>query len=382
MTSTASPAAPADGTDEFIFSPEQEELRATLRRYLGNHFGRDELRRAIDLPEGLDRTSWKAIARDLGLPAIVVPEPLGGAGGTAIELAIIGEELGRVLYCSPWFASCVLAVTALGASLDDSAAELIGPVIAAETTATVAADQLLSPHAGNQVVATTDAGLTETVSGVAEFVIDGAAADHLLVLADDEHGGSLYLLQDRTGVTVELLTALDLTRRMSTLRFNRAPVRRLGASGNAVAVRDQLAVTAGLAAAAECLGGMQACLNQASAYVKTRFQFGRPIGSFQAIKHKIANMLVDVEICRTAVYHAAWACASGAADAPLTVHLAQAQVGDSYLAVTGENIQAHGGIGFTYDHDAHLYFRRAKAAQLMFGDPDFHRDRVAELVGI
>jgi alkylation response protein AidB-like acyl-CoA dehydrogenase len=376
------PAAPADSADEFVFSPEQEELRATLRRYLGRHFDRDELRRAIDAPEGFNRASWQAVTRDLGLPAIAVAERLGGAGGTAIELAVIGEELGRVLYCSPWFASCVLAVTALGASLDASAGGLIAPLIAGEATGTVAADQLLSPRAASQVVATAGAGTAGTVSGVAEFVLDGASADCLLVLADDEHGGSLYLLEDRTGVSVDPLATLDLTRRLSALRFSGAPVRRLGPPGNAAAVRDQLAATAGLAAAAESLGGMQACLDQASEYVKTRFQFGRPIGSFQAIKHKVANMLVDVEISRTAVLHAAWAYAGGAAEAPLAVHLAQAQVGDSYLAVAGENIQAHGGIGFTFDHDAHLYFRRAKAAQLMFGDPDYHRDRVAELVGI
>jgi alkylation response protein AidB-like acyl-CoA dehydrogenase len=376
------PAAAGYGADEFVFSPEQDELRATLRRYLSGHFDRDELRRAIEAPEGFSRASWQAIARQLGLPAIVVPEPLGGAGGTAIELAIVGEELGRVLYCSPWFASCVLAVTALGASLDGSAGGLIAPLIAGEATGTVAADHLLSPGAAVQVVATAAASAAGTISGVAEFVIDGASADCLLVLANDEHGGSLYLLEDRTGVAVEPLATLDLTRRMSALRFTEAPVRRLGPPGNAAAVRDQLAATAGLAAAAESLGGMQACLDQSSEYVKTRFQFGRPIGSFQAIKHKVANMLVDVEISRTAVLHAAWACAGGVADAPLTVHLAQAEVGDSYLAVAGDNIQAHGGIGFTFDHDAHLYFRRAKAAQLMLGTPDYHRDRVAELVGI
>jgi alkylation response protein AidB-like acyl-CoA dehydrogenase len=383
--STITPTAVApDGGTEFIFSPEQEELRATLRRYLAQHFRRDELRRVIELPAGYDPRAWTAVTTELGLPGIVVPETFGGDGGGAIELAVIAEELGRALYCSPWFGSCVLAITALAASGDSGgrAADLIRALAAGETTATVVSDELIDPDSRGQVVATATGNSSAVLDGAARFAVDGGAAEHLIVLADDERGGSAYLIDDRSGVDAAPLTTLDLTRRMAQLHFNGATAHPLGEPGGATAIREQVAVTAGLASVAECLGGMQFCLDQASEYVKTRFQFGRPIGSFQTVKHKIANMLVHVEICRTAVQHAAWACAAGSPDTTLAVQLAEAQVGDSYLAVTADNIQTHGGIGFTYDHDAHLYYRRAKSAQLMFGSPGHHRDRVADLVGI
>jgi alkylation response protein AidB-like acyl-CoA dehydrogenase len=398
--STITPTAVApDGGAEFIFSPEQEELRATLRRYLGQHFSRDELRRVIDLPSGYDPAAWTAITAGLGLAGIVVPQDLGGDGGGAIELAVIAEELGQALYCSPWFGTCVLALTALAAvggsaGPGERVAGLIGGLAAGETTATVVSDELIDPQSQGQVVAETGPGdgSAFVLDGTARFVVDGGSAEHLVVLAGDEYGGSVYLVADRSGVQAVPLTTLDLTRRLAEVRFTAAPAYRLGEPGTAAAVREQVAVMAGLASVAESLGGMQFCVDQASAYVKTRFQFGRPIGSFQAVKHKLANMLVHLEICRTAVQHAAWTCAASASGsggpgdhdtaAALAVHLAQAQVGDSYLAVTAENIQTHGWIGFTYDHDAHLYYRRAKSAQLMLGSPAYHRDRVADLVGI
>jgi alkylation response protein AidB-like acyl-CoA dehydrogenase len=389
MSTITPTAVTPDGGTEFVFSPEQEELRATLRRYLAQHFSRDELRRVIELPAGYDPAAWAAVTAELGLPGIVVPESLGGGGGGAIELAVIAEELGRALYCSPWFGSCVLAITALAASGEGvdaggRAADLISALAAGETTATVVSDQLIEPTSRGQVVAGASIGgsASATIDGATRFVVGGGAAEHLIVLADDEHGGSAYLIEGRSGVETVPLTTLDLTRQLAEVRFSSANGYRLGEPGSAPAIRDQVAVTAGLASAAECLGGMQFCVDQASEYVKTRFQFGRPIGSFQAVKHKIANMLVHLEICRTAVQHAAWSCAGGGPDAALAVHLAAAQLGDSYLAVTAENIQTHGGIGFTYDHDAHLYYRRAKSAQLMFGSPAYHRDRVADLVGI
>jgi alkylation response protein AidB-like acyl-CoA dehydrogenase len=379
--STITPTAVApDGGTEFIFSPEQEELRATLRRYLERNFSRDELRRVIETPAGFDPAAWTAIAADLGVPGVPVPEALDGGGGGAIELSVIAEELGRVLYCSPWFASCALAIPALTAAGGDRSDDLTRALAAGETTATVVSDELINPTGGGRLTAS--GGADATIEGVARFVIDGATAEHLIVLADDDHGESAYLLDGRAGVTAAPLATLDLTRPLAEVRFTGVPAYRLGEPGTAAAVKEQLALTAGLASTAESLGGMQFCLDLASEYTKTRLQFGRPIGSFQAVKHKLADMLVQVEICRTAVQHAAWTVASGAPSAALAVHLAQAQAGESYLALTAENIQVHGGIGFTWDHDAHLYYRRAKAAQLLFGSPGYHRDRVAELVGI
>ena len=372
---------PPNGAAEFILSPEQEELRTTLRRYLQKSFGRDERRKVIEMPGSFDRAAWTSISREIGLAAIVLPESVGGGGGTALELAVIAEEFGRALYCSPWFGSCVLALPALTAVADETAAELITAIAAGDATATLVDDELLSPDLENRVSAT-GSGSEVTLNGTAGFVVDGTVADRLLVIAEDSDGGSLYLVSDRTGVTAGGLTTLDLTRHLAAVTFAHTPARRIGAPGGAAEVRKQVEVSAGLATVAESLGGMQFCLEQVTEYVTMRFQFGRAIGSFQAVKHKIANMLVQVEISRTAVQHAAWICATDPDEAALALHLAQAQVGDSYLAVTADNIQAHGGIGFTYDHDAHLYFRRAKAAQLMFGSPDYHRDRLADLVGM
>ena len=380
--STITPTAVApDGGTEFIFSPEQEELRATLRRYLERNFSRHELRRVIETPAGFDPAAWTAIAAELGVPGVPVPEALDGGGGGAIELSVIAEELGRVLYCSPWFGSCALAFPALTAAGGDRGDELTRALAAGQTTATVVCDKLISPTGGGGRL-TASGGADATIDGAARFVIDGATAEHLIVLADDDHGESAYLINGRAGVTAAPLATLDLTRPLAEVRFTGAPAYRLGEPGTGAAVRAQLAQTAGLASTAESLGGMQFCLDLASEYTKTRLQFGRAIGSFQAVKHKLADMLVQLEICRTAVQHAAWTVASGAPSAALAVHLAQAQVGDSYLALTAENIQVHGGIGFTWDHDAHLYYRRAKAAQLLFGSPGYHRDQVAELVGI
>jgi alkylation response protein AidB-like acyl-CoA dehydrogenase len=380
MSTTTPTAVAPDGGTEFIFSPEQEELRATLRRYLERNFSRDELRRVIETPAGFDPAAWTAIAAELGVPGVPVPEALDGGGGGAIELSVIAEELGRVLYCSPWFGSCALAIPALTASGGDRADDLTRALAAGETTATVASDELINPMSGGRLTAS--GGADATIEGVARFVIDGATAEHLVVLADDDQGESAYLLDGRSGVTAAPLATLDLTRPVAEVRFTGARAYRLGEPGTAAAVKQQVALTAGLASAAESLGGMQFCLDLASEYTKTRLQFGRPIGSFQAVKHKLADMLVQLEICRTAVQHAAWTVAGGSPAAALAVHLAQAQVGDSYLALTAENIQVHGGIGFTWDHDAHLYYRRAKAAQLLFGSPGYHRDQVAELVGM
>lgn len=380
MSATTRTSA-GEGT-KFILTAEQEELRATLRRYMEQRFDRDERRRVIEAPDGPEIASWQAFARELDVPAILVPEELGGGGGGALELAVIAEELGRALYASPWFASCVLAIPALFAGAGKEGTELVSRLSRAQTSATVVADQLVTPTAHNEVTATESGGVS-VLDGVARFVVDGASAEHLLVLAADDAGGSLYLVgPERTGVSVEPLTTLDLTRRVAAVTFGAAPAMRLGPAGTSPAVLQAVGLTACLASSAESVGGMQFCLEQATEYAKTRYQFGRPIGSFQAVKHKLANMLVNVELARTAVQHAAWSVATDDPEAVLAVHMAKAQVGDAYVAVTGENIQAHGGIGFTYDHDAHLYFRRSKAAQLMFGDPGHHRDRVAELVGI
>ncbi len=389
MTDTTSGAAvpqygPADQIpEEFLLSPEQRDFATTLGAYLERHYGHDELRRALDEGAAGERERWQAMAGELALSAALVPADSGGLGFGALEAMVIAQELGRVLYRGPWLASCVLAGTALAAAGGTDAAAVLGAIASGEATACLADDEVMtrSPNAEAPVAQPTGEG-GYVVRGRARFVLDGATAGNVLVVAGDDDGGSLYLVAERDRLGLETLETLDLTRPMTAITFDEVPATRIGPPGAAAAVRRSVHLLAGLASAAEGLGGMERCLDMATEYAKTRIQYGRVIGSYQAIKHKLADLLVLVEITRTAVQHAAWSVAAGDPDAALAVHAAQVQASTSYLRLTADNIQVHGGIGFTFDHDAHLYFRRAKSLQLLFGSPDFHRDRVADLVGI
>jgi alkylation response protein AidB-like acyl-CoA dehydrogenase len=389
MTDTTSGAAvaqngPADQIpEEFLLSPEQRDFAATLGAYLERHYGHDELRRALDEGAAGERERWQAMAGELALPAALVPADSGGLGFGALEAMVIAQELGRVLYRGPWLATCVLAGTALAAAGGPDAAAVLGTIASGEATACLADDEVMTRGRNAEAPVAQPAGEGGyVVSGRARFVLDGATAGNVLVVAGDDDGGSLYLVGERGRLGLETLETLDLIRPMTAITFDAVPATRIGPPGAAAAVRHSVHLLAGLASAAEGLGGMERCLDMATEYAKTRIQYGRVIGSYQAIKHKLADLLVLVEITRTAVQHAAWSVAAGDPDAALAVHVAQVQASTSYLRLTADNIQVHGGIGFTFDHDAHLYFRRAKSMQLLFGSPDFHRDRVADIVGI
>ncbi len=389
MTDTTSGAAvaqygPADQIpEEYLLSPEQRDFAATLGSYLERHYGHDELRRALDEGGAGDRERWQTMAGELALPAALVPADSGGLGFGALEAMVIAQELGRVLYRGPWLATSVLAGTALSAAGGTDAAAVLGAIASGEATACLADDEVTTRSRNAEAPVAQPAGKGgHVVRGRARFVLDGATAGNVLVVAGDDDGGSLYLVSERGQLGLETLETLDLTRPMTAITFDAAPATRIGPPGAAAAVRQSVHLLAGLASAAEGLGGMERCLDMATEYAKTRIQYGRVIGSYQAIKHKLADLLVLVEITRTAVQHAAWSVAAGDPAAALTVHTAQVQASSSYLRLTADNIQIHGGIGFTFDHDAHLYFRRAKSMQLLFGSPDFHRDRVADIVGI
>jgi alkylation response protein AidB-like acyl-CoA dehydrogenase len=386
MTDTTSAAAVAPANqlpEEYVLSPEQRDFAATLGAYLEQHYGHEELRRALDEGSAGQPGRWQALAGELALPAALVPAEAGGLGFGPLEAMLIAQEFGRVLYWGPWLATSVLAGTALAAAGGPEAAEVLGAIAAGGVTACLADDEVMTRNRNAEAPVAQPTGHGRyVVRGRARFVLDGATADHVLVVADDDDGGSLYLVGERGQLGLETLETLDLTRPMTAITFDAVPATRIGQPGRAAAVRQSVHLLAGLASAAEGLGGMERCLDMATEYAKTRIQYGRVIGSYQAIKHKLADLLVLVEITRTAVQHAAWCVAAGDPDAALAVHAAQVQASTSYLRLTADNIQVHGGIGFTFDHDAHLYFRRAKSLQLLFGSPDFHRDRVADLVGI
>ena len=232
-------------------------------------------------------------------------------------------------------------------------------------------------------VAATGSGDDWTLTGTKSYVLDGATADLLLVTARTPAGISLFAVSaDATGLTRTSLGTLDLTRKQARVEFAGTPARLVGTDGQAAALLTAVLDVAAIGLAAEQVGGAARVLEMSVEYAKIRVQFGRPIGSFQAIKHKCADMLLEVESAKSAAYYGLWAVATDSDEVPMVASLAKAYCSDAYMHCTSENIQIHGGIGFTWEHPAHLYFKRAKTDQLLFGDPTYHREQLAQRVGI
>ena len=363
------------------FTEEQQQLRTTLRRFLADKAPSAAVRRAMDSDEGYDPRLWRQMADQLGLHGLALPEEYGGFGGGPVELGIVLEELGRVLLPSPYFATVALAGQALAASNDEAAKARWLPAIAdGSTTATLALAEECGSWRPEDIETSAGHG---TVSGTKMFVVDGHTADLILVVARTDTGPALFAVDgDAPGVTRTRLETLDPTRRLARVDLEAAPARRVGPDGDASAYLRTVLDLVAVALAAEQVGGAQACLDAAVAYAKVRVQFGRPIGSFQAIKHKCADLLVQVEGARSAAYHAAAVAAEGSSELPVSAALAAACCADAFTHAAKENIQIHGGIGYTWEHDAHLYLKRAKSSEQLFGGPATHRARLADLVGI
>lgn len=370
------------------FTEEQEELRTTLRRFLTDKSPSAAVRRCMESEEGHDPKVWRQMAGQLGLHGLALPEEYGGYGGGPVELGIVLEEMGRVLLPSPYFATVALAGQALAASADEAAKARWLPAIADGTlTATLAlAEESGSWRLGDVAASATRADGGDaawTVSGAKMFVVDGHSADLLLVVACADTGPALFAVEaDASGVTRTRLEGLDPTRRLARIDLDAAAALRVDPGGDASAYLRTVIDLVVVALAAEQVGGAQACLDAAVEYAKIRVQFGRPIGSFQAIKHKCADMLLQVEAARSAAYHAASVAAEGSTELPVAAALAAAYCSGAFTHAAKENIQIHGGIGYTWEHDAHFYLKRAKTSEQLFGDPAMHRARLADLVGI
>jgi alkylation response protein AidB-like acyl-CoA dehydrogenase len=377
-------------------SDEQRALRDSVRRFLADRAPLARVRELMETPDGLDRAVWHQAGDQLGLQGIAIPEEYGGAGFTFAEQAIVLEELGAALYGGPYLASAVLAATALLASDDEAARrELLPGIASGQTVATLAFtedDGSWTPEAiglAASVKGDSEEGMGRwagggdswALDGHKSFVLDGHIADLILVVARAGPGLSLFAVPaGANGLTRRGLPTLDQTRKLARLEFGSVPARRIAGDGAAVLART-LDVAA-VAQAAEQLGGAQRALDMAVAYAKTREQFGRPIGSFQAVKHRCADLLLEVESLRSAVSYAAAAVAENSAEIPVVSALVAACASDVYFHVAAENIQIHGGIGFTWEHDAHLYFKRAKASELFLGDASYHRVHLAERIGV
>jgi len=369
----------------FAFSDEQEELRAAVRRFLAEKSPETEVRRLMDTTEGYDPAVWSQMADQLGLQSLTIPEEFGGSGFTYVELLVVLEEMGAALLCAPFFSSVALAANALLTSGDDEAKKSFLPGIAAgETIATLAIteDNGKWDFGGIECKAS-KLGDGWGLDGHKMFVIDGHVANLIIVAARTSAGVSLFAVEDdAAGLTRTPLPTMDQTRKQGRIEFSGTPATLIGADGGAEPGLTKTLDLAAVALAAEQVGGAQHVLDASVEYAKTRIQFGRPIGSFQAIKHKCADMLLEVESAKSAAYYAAWAAAEDSEELPVVASLAKSYCSEAYFHAAAENIQIHGGIGFTWEHPAHLYFKRAKSSELFLGDPSYHRELLAQRIGI
>jgi alkylation response protein AidB-like acyl-CoA dehydrogenase len=366
-------------------SAEHEELRQMVREFLREKSPSGEVRRLIDAGKSRDEEVWAQLTGQLGLSGIAVPVRYGGAGYGPVELGIVLEEMGAALLVAPYLATVALAGQALAASGDEEAMGRWLPGIAdGSLTATLAVAEESGSWELDSVAATAEpAGGAWSVSGSKLFVIDGDTADLLLVVARGPDGPGVYAVEASAGgIERARLDALDLTRSLASVTLRAAPALRVGAARDTREWLTQVREAFLTMLASEQLGGAARCLDMAVEYAKVREQFGRPVGSFQAIKHKCANLLLEVESGRSAVEYATAALAAGAADAALAATLAYVQCSQAFSRAAKDNIQIHGGIGFTWEHDAHLYLRRAKSSELLFGSPAVQRARLAELAGL
>ena len=370
---------------DLVFSPEQEELRSSVRRFLDAKSPSSVVRTLMDDPDGYDRAVWSQMANQLGLQGLAIPEEYGGSGFGFVELVIVLEEMGRVLLPAPYFSTVVLAALAIGDADDPAAAKDYLPGIAdGSTIATLA----LTEESGEwdldglSMSAERD-GESWTLNGVKSYVADGHIAGLVVVAAQTANGLSLFAVDgSAAGVTATALPTLDQTRKLARLNFDGVPGRLVGVDGAAGVTLAKTLDKVAIAIAAEQVGGAQRVLDMAVDYAKVRNQFDRPIGSFQAIKHKASEVLLRVESAKAAAYYGAWAVAADSEEVPVVASLVKAYCSEAYFFAAAENIQIHGGIGFTWEHDAHLYFKRAKSMQLFLGDGTYHRERLAERIGI
>ncbi len=367
---------------KLVFSEEQEELRQEVRRFLQKTSALTDVRRLMETDEGYDPAVYRQMAEQLGLQSLAIPEEYGGAGYGWLELVVVFEEMGRALLCAPYFSSIVLAASALLESGDEAAKHDLLPGIAAGTTRATLAHTEDDGHWDGTEIALTAAQSADgwKLTGHKSFVVDGATADVVLVIGRTAEGLALFAVDE--GFTRTPLATMDQTRKLARLKFADTPARLIGADGDGERILNKVRDLAAVALACEQVGGAQACLDMSVDYAKMRHQFGRPIGSFQAIKHLCADMLLEIESARSAAYSAGWAAADQDDDLPAIASLAKAYCSDAYFNAARNTIQIHGGIGFTWEHDAHLYFKRAKSSELFLGDASYHREQYLQRSGI
>ena len=378
---------------DFQLSEEQEELRQMARSFLAEQSGPDEVRAAMQSPLGYDTATWRRISAELGWPSVHIPEAYGGLGLGHVDLAVLLEATGETLLCAPFFSTVALGVnTILQVGTHSQKTERLPSLAEGRQTATLAfgeASGRWDAH-GIETLATPD-GEGFILEGSKCWVVDGHSAGLLLVAARSpgsigEQDISLFALDGETpGIARRALPTMDQTRRLAEIELagvRVGPDSIVGELGQAWPGLRRSLDLAAIALAAEQVGGAQRCLEQAVAYAKERDQFSRPIGSFQAIKHKCADMYLDVETARSALYYAACIADDGSDDLTTNASLAKAWCSEAYFHCAAESIQIHGGVGFTWEYDPHLHFKRARAGESWLGDPNYHRERIAQAIGL
>jgi alkylation response protein AidB-like acyl-CoA dehydrogenase len=376
----------------FGFNEEQELLRSTARKFFENECPSAVVRALMDTPEGMTPELWEKLAEQ-GWLGLVYPEPVDGMGLGLVDLVVLMEEMGRAVLPGPYFSTVLLGgLAVLHAGSADQKKDWLPSVAAGRKRVTLA---WMEPSASvgpeGVTLPVIEKGGAFTLSGTKLFVPDAHTADAIVVAARagmgrSGDGISLFLIPAGTrGLEVKLLPTMDQTRKLCEVTLADVSVGRealLGALGGGWTPLRRTLDWATVGLCAEMCGGAQKVLDMTVEYAKIRQAFGRPIGSYQGVKHRAADMLVDVENSKSITYYAAWALDESVNEGPLAVSMAKAYVSDAYRRVAAAGIQLHGGIGFTWEHDLHLYFKRAKGSEFTFGDATYHRERVAQLVNL
>jgi alkylation response protein AidB-like acyl-CoA dehydrogenase len=373
------PIKVASTSREFVFTDEQRQLRDAVRRFCIDHFDESAVRRIMESDPAFDPALWARLGSELGVLGLSVPEADGGVGGTLVDQAVAVEEFGASLVCGPLFGTVYLAIPALVAAASGPARDsLLADLVEGTRTAAFAVGDRAGAFVPEAVGVTVEG---DALTGTLAQVVDGAVADVLLVAAKGSDGVGLYAVDAAAdGVERTPLVTLDLTRTQASFTLSGAPATLLAGPDEAARVIQHALHVGAALLAVEQVGAAQHLLDIGVEYAKSRLQFGRPIGSFQAVKHRLADMLVDAEHARSTAYHAVWALADGSDDAALATAIAQAVCSAALSRIAADTIQVLGGIGFTWEHQAHLYFKRATTDATLLGTAEEHRARVADLV--
>ncbi|SEF37612.1 Acyl-CoA dehydrogenase [Amycolatopsis pretoriensis] len=359
---------------DLLYSDVEEDLRASVRDLLKDKASAEALLARVETAEGYDLKLWRTLAEEVGVAGLAVPEELGGHGASAREVAVVAEELGRSVAPVPFLGSVVLATTAL---VRASAGEFVRRLASGSAIGALAVPLSTAPGAGFPSSVTASGG---RLSGRVGTVADASVADLLVVPAAGPDGPELYVVS-AADATVTELVSFDLTRRVADVSFSDAPAQLVASGPSAAAALEEALLFGAGILASEQTGVAEWALTETVSYLKGRYQFGRPVGGFQSLKHRLANLYTDLVLARAAARYAADSLATGT-DVPIAVAVAQARVSPIAVKAAEEAIQLHGGIGMTWEHPAHLYLKRAKADEIALGTPGKHRAHLAELVDL